>query len=160
MTEEILEASWLEEEEKISFIVFTAAGVHFALQSSHVRMIRPFVQCTYVPGCPDHILGVIHNRGEIHSVSDLRLLLSLPAEAPDQSSRIIITKLERLETGLLADSVDDIIEIPISRISEPIPTLPEHIRSLVSGDLIHKDMHISVLSTKLLEDRLTGGAHG
>ena len=87
---------------------------------------------TRIPGLPPHILGIINIRGEIISVVDMKMLLGLPYETAEKPS-IMITSAQGIETGLLVDSVDAIIDLPSLSIEPPMITFEKEYLNLIDG---------------------------
>ena len=95
-----------------------------------------------MPRVPAAIPGVISLRGEVVEVLDLRLRLGLPAQPPARSSRIIVLHGDDgAVTGLLVDSVRDVLRIP-----------EDQLRSATGGDneavsalLVRGDEFVSLL---------------
>ncbi|MCF7934423.1 MAG: chemotaxis protein CheW [Spirochaetia bacterium] len=153
---EVPEASWLSEEQSSPFLIFELASSLFAISSQTAVKVRPYIHITYVPGTPDHILGIIHIRGEIESIVDLRRLFGMPVKEPGNDSRIIILRTDSLQTGILVDHLEDIISIPVSEISSVLPSLPEAITHLVQGEFLYAGRHVMIIDP----DRLAGQVLG
>jgi len=73
---------------------------------------------TRVPRSAPALAGVIHLRGRIVPVVDLRVLLALGAA--DQASFVVVVRSDDGPVGLLVDQIGD-----VERETEPSPALPE-----------------------------------
>jgi purine-binding chemotaxis protein CheW len=124
------------------FVTFHIDGDPYALPIERVREIVRLRPITPVPRMPAAIPGVISLRGEVVEVLDLRMRLGLPSQPPGRSSRIIVLHGDDgAVTGLLVDSVRDVLRIP-----------EDQLRSSAGGDneavsalLVRGDEFVSLL---------------
>ena len=101
----------LEERGEKQILVFTLAGEELGLDISCVReVLRP--QKTYpLPQTPLFIEGVIHLRGYVIALIDLRKrLLGKPMEE-DCNKRIIVCRVNKSIVGLTVNSLREIITL-------------------------------------------------
>jgi purine-binding chemotaxis protein CheW len=82
-----------------------------------------YVHLNHVPRMPVFLCGVINLRGSVVPVIDLRLILNMPGVEKTVDSCIIIAEVsiddEILHLGMLADSVQEVIDIDPSQIDPP-----------------------------------------
>jgi purine-binding chemotaxis protein CheW len=75
---------------------------------------------TAVPQMPEYVKGVINLRGKVIPVIDLRLKFGLPpAEYTDQTC-IIVVDIGSL-TGIIVDTVQEVLDIEAAQIDPPPP---------------------------------------
>jgi purine-binding chemotaxis protein CheW len=105
------------------YLTFTLAEETFAIEIVKVREVIDYVHLTRVPRRPVFLRGVINLRGSVVPVIDLRLILSMPAVEKTVDTCIIIAEVnmdgEPLHLGMLADSVQEVIDIDPSQIDPP-----------------------------------------
>jgi purine-binding chemotaxis protein CheW len=105
------------------YLTFTLAEETFAIEIVKVREVIDYVHLTRVPRMPVFLRGVINLRGSVVPVIDLRLILSMPSVERTVDTCIIIAEVnmdgEPLHLGMLADSVQEVIEIDPSQIDPP-----------------------------------------
>jgi purine-binding chemotaxis protein CheW len=105
------------------YLTFTLAEETFAIEIVKVREVIDYVHLTRVPRMPIFLRGVINLRGSVVPVIDLRLILSMPAVEKTVDTCIIIAEVnmdgEPLHLGMLADSVQEVIDIDPSQIDPP-----------------------------------------
>ncbi|NQT61037.1 MAG: chemotaxis protein CheW [Bacteroidetes bacterium] len=89
----------------LQIVVFLLGDEYYAFELVHVREIFPFIEITPIPCTPPFILGIANIRGEIVSVTDLKLFFGLPENMTTNLSRIIILKNKSFEIGILADKI-------------------------------------------------------
>jgi len=102
-------------------VTFTLDGVEFGLDIDRVQEITPRTNITPVPGSPSFVLGIVNLRGSIIPVLDSRLRFHLPAKAPTAKTRIIILDLAGQPTGLMVDSVSEVVKLDDFTLRETPP---------------------------------------
>lgn len=143
------------EEEKVELVIFTLAGDFYAFYGTNVKEILPYEYITYVPGCPDYIIGIINVRGDIESVLNIHKLMGVSEKKPDKYFRIIMAVNEEILSGILVDSVEDVIEVPLSYIKHPISTLDKKIKELaVGGEMIYGEKYVNILDISKIFNKL------
>jgi len=97
---------------------FRLAGSPYAIPVERVREIVRLRELTRIPKVPPFVLGVVALRGEVVQVLDLRMRLGLATSEATRRSRIIVLHGDddRI-TGLLVDSVHDVLRVEEHAIS-------------------------------------------
>jgi len=72
-----------------------------------------------VPEAPEWLPGVINLRGRVIPVIDLRIRLGLPALEVGLNTPIIVAEIEGQMVGLVADSVTELLIVPLEAIEPP-----------------------------------------
>jgi len=105
------------------YLTFTLGDEHFAIGIEKVREVLDFTTITRVPRMPEHLLGVINLRGNVVPVIDLRLKLEMSAIEKTVDTCIMIVDVDMsgksVNVGMLADSVQEVIDIDPSQIQPP-----------------------------------------
>jgi purine-binding chemotaxis protein CheW len=135
------------EEEKVKLVIFSLADDYYAFNGSEVKEILPSGDISYVPGAPDFILGVINVRGDIESVVAINPFLGLPESKKTARSRIAIAVNGGVRSGIMVDSVEDVLDVPVSSIKPPLATLDAFKKECVTGEAIFKGKNITILDT-------------
>jgi len=146
------------EEEKVKVVIFTLKDGHYAFPGSDVKEILPFMDISAVPGAPDFIPGVINNRGDIESVINLNRFLGLPDSDRTAATRIAMASKAGVRSGIILDSVLDVVDVPVSSIKPPLSTLDDAKKELVSGEMTYHDGIVVMLDIGRLFGKLC--AHG
>ena len=122
----------LDKEKEKQILVFTLATEELGLDISCVReVLRP--QKTYtLPKTPHFIEGVIHLRGHIVVLIDLRKRLTVKPVEEEQNRRIIVCKVNRSIVGLTVNSLREIITLTQKDI---LPT-PEVVSMQMEADVV------------------------
>jgi len=111
------------EEGFLEVLEFRLAHESYALELRHIREVLPLRELTPLPGLPPFILGVIHLRGEVLSVMDLKRFFELPFKGLTDLNRVIILESRTMTFGVLADVIVGVRRLPHGLIQPTLPTL-------------------------------------
>jgi len=104
-------------------LTFQLDNEKFGVEILKVKELIEYSGMTKVPMVPDYIRGVINLRGNVVPVVDLLFLFSKkPSEITKKSCIIIVESLvsgEAVYTGILVDTVNEVIDISSSDIDPP-----------------------------------------
>ncbi|MBI4662180.1 MAG: purine-binding chemotaxis protein CheW [Verrucomicrobia bacterium] len=106
----------------IEIVEFGLAGERYALETACVREVYPLNDLTPLPGTPPFVAGIIHARGRIVAVIDLKKFFDLPEEGITDSHRVVIVGRDDTEIGVLADFVAGVRSVPLSALQSALPT--------------------------------------
>ncbi len=129
VTKEDIEA---EEIEKDQYLVFTSKSQEFGIQAMRVHEISAPLGITKVPKAPPYIEGIVNLRGRLVSVLDFRKKFRFEQKEHDEDTRIIIVECGGYPTGIIVDSVEEVIKIP----DEKVQKLPEGAATSVSQEYV------------------------
>lgn len=90
--------------------------------AADIMLIKEIILCrkvTHIPKAPDFIEGVINLRERVIPVIDMRKRLGLQATELTGATRIIITKVEGKNVGIIVDSVLKILRVGEGDIQPP-----------------------------------------
>lgn len=119
--------------EDMKVIVFQIKDKEYAIPVDKVSGIEKLLHITRVPKALKFVKGVINIRGVITPIIDLRVRFDFEEVEYDESTRIIIVILNDMEVGLIVDSANDVLDIPVESI-EPQPEVVGHLASeYISG---------------------------
>jgi purine-binding chemotaxis protein CheW len=119
--------------EEMKVIVFQIKDKVYAIPVDKVSGIEKLLHITRVPKALKFVKGVINLRGVITPIIDLRVRFDFEEVEYDESTRIIIVILNDMEVGLIVDSANDVLDIPVESI-EPQPEVVGHLASeYISG---------------------------
>ncbi len=119
--------------EDMKVIVFQIKDKEYAIPVDKVSGIEKLLHITRVPKALKFVKGVINLRGVITPIIDLRIRFDFEEVEYDESTRIIIVILDDMEVGLIVDSANDVLDIPVESI-EPQPEVVGHLASeYISG---------------------------
>lgn len=92
-------------------VVFAVGTIICGLCVTHVVEICRSFEIAPVHRTPSAIRGVMHLRGQVVTVVDMRTVFNFPQIPVGKQSRIILVKSQNESLGLLVDAVDDIIAV-------------------------------------------------
>ncbi len=101
-------------------IIFQLEDEEYAVSVNQIGSIERLMPITRIPQTEPFVKGVINLRGVIIPVIDLRLRFNMQIAELNDNNRIIIAKFNEVEVGLIVDSANDVIDIPVDEI-EPAP---------------------------------------
>ena len=112
-----------DEEQLVSFKLGKGT---FAVKVSQVREIGKVQDITHIPKMPEYVEGVMNLRGQITTVIDLKKRFNI--ENGDNAgrtaqSRIIVAEIGDNQLGIVVDSVEDVMRVPLQSVSPPPKTL-------------------------------------
>jgi purine-binding chemotaxis protein CheW len=127
----------------IEVIEFLLSNEHYAIESRYLREAYPIKDFTPLPCTPPFVLGLINVRGQIISVIDIKKFFDLPERGISDLNKVIIIHDEKIEFGILADSVVGVRNIAVSDIGVPLPTLTgvreEYLRGIAENHVVILD---------------------
>jgi purine-binding chemotaxis protein CheW len=135
--------------ETTQYLTFTLDEEIFALDVATVREILDFTTVTKVPQTPEFMRGVINLRGSVVPVMDLRLQFGMSATERTVNTCVIVVEMaladETMVLGLLADSVQEVIDLEPGQI-EPPPRMGTKLNTeFIVGMGKHNDQFLMIL---------------
>jgi purine-binding chemotaxis protein CheW len=119
------ERSALDEQQLVNLKI---GDEEFGINIMNVQEIIRLNHITNVPGAPDYVKGVVNLRGNVLPVIDLRRRFELDDRDLTDSDRIVVVTYQGKATGLIVDSVSEVLQIP-GRDIEPPPDVVSGVRS-------------------------------
>ncbi len=118
--------------DRAQYLTFSLSGGEYAIAVLSVREIIEHETVTRVPSTPSFVRGVINLRGSVVPVVDLARKFGL-AESPVTKRTCIViveaaSERERVVMGVLADAVNQVIELAHGEI-EPPPSFGAPVRA-------------------------------
>lgn len=141
-------------EESVQFVVVTLAGQWYAFWGNIITSIAMVQTITPVPGTPDFMLGVMYYQGRVESVMDIKKVLELEDTAITGKSRIAIASLGEVQSGILVDSVEDVVDLPTRGIFEPLHTMEATKKEYVTGEVDFRGQNIVILDLARVFERV------
>ncbi|WP_099362997.1 chemotaxis protein CheW [Fredinandcohnia onubensis] len=103
----------------LKVIVFSLEDEEYAIPVSQVRSIEKLQHITRVPRTEPFVKGVINLRGVVTPIIDLRTRFGMDETEYLDSTRIIIVATDDVEVGLIVDTANDVMDIPVDSIEPP-----------------------------------------
>lgn len=110
----------------LQLVGFRNGDEFFGVPINKVREIVRVPEITPVPDMPEFLKGVINLRGRIIAVVDMSKRLGTGGSSNKKSNRVLILEIGGSLTGLIVDSVSEIVKIDEESITPP----PEMVSSI------------------------------
>lgn len=116
----------------LQLVTFTLGKEEYGVEILKVEEINRMTEITGVPNSTPYLEGVINLRGRVIPVVNLRKKFGLADKNYDQQSRIIILNIQGVTTGVIVDSVSEVLRISSDMVEPPPP-----MASSVSAEFIN-----------------------
>jgi chemotaxis signal transduction protein len=107
----------------LQLVTFLLGEEEYGIPIARIQEIDRLAKITQTPKAPKFVEGVTNLRGEVIPVLSTRTLFALEPKAADDHTRVIIVDLGGSKTGLVVDSVKQVLSIPQSNIAPPPPSI-------------------------------------
>lgn len=110
-----------EEEETLrnKYMTFKSGNEYFGFKISYVTEVIIYQAITRIPECADYIRGIIHLRGKVVPVIDVRMRFGqAPLEYNDKTCIIAISFGEHM-VGLMVEQIAEVVELPKDKLLPP-----------------------------------------
>lgn len=107
-------------------VTFQIGQEQYGVNILQVREIILQGSITSVPEVPHFVKGMINLRGQIIPIVDLQMLLKKTETIETDETRIMIVQSHKQFTGLIVDSVHEVVKIDTDEVKAP----PESISSM------------------------------
>jgi purine-binding chemotaxis protein CheW len=121
-----------QELSEVQLVTFMLGAEEYGVPISQIQEIDRLAKITKVPKAAAFIEGITNLRGEVIPVLDTRKRFDLEVKASDDRTRIIIVDLGGIKTGLVVDSVREVLNLAKKDIAPP----PEAIGSGIDQHFI------------------------
>ena len=104
----------MQNQDLTPYVAFNLQGELFGIEISKVFRVIEMQKILPIPKSPDHILGIVHQEGEVIPLVDLGLMIDLEKTEKTESSKIIILNIEgnnNFQVGAVIDAVKDVVEV-------------------------------------------------
>jgi purine-binding chemotaxis protein CheW len=113
-----------EQSEIEQLVTFQISHEEYALPIMQVKEIIKLVDIVPVPNAPEYVLGVISLRDHLLPIIDLKLRFRKRSkadatEASDESKRIVVVYIDGERTGILVDSVSQVLRLEKNKVDAP-----------------------------------------
>lgn len=121
-----------QELSEVQLVTFMLGAEEYGIPISQIQEIDRLAKVTKVPKAAAFIEGITNLRGEVIPVLDTRKRFDLEVKPSDDRTRIIIVDLGGVKTGLVVDSVREVLNLATKDIAPP----PEAIGSGIDQHFI------------------------
>lgn len=113
------EAAPLEPAASVLHVIFKVGESEYALAADSIFQMESYTGVTAVPGAPPFVVGIVHVRGRIVPLVDLRLRFGLVPGPPVLENRVVVGLCGERMVGLLVDSGREVLKISPTQFQPP-----------------------------------------
>jgi purine-binding chemotaxis protein CheW len=103
----------------LELLVFSLGKEGYGIDTASVLDVIRVHGLTPLPCVPDFVMGVIHHRGRILPVLDLRRLLGLEGRQVGETGCVVSLEVRAMSFGILADTVTGIVRAAAEELAPP-----------------------------------------
>jgi len=100
-------------------VVFRVGSAEYVLPAATVLEMESYSGSTPVPGTANHVAGIVHIRGRVIPLVDLRTRFGLPPLAATLDQRVVVVDHAGRRIGLLVDAAREVAKIEPAAFSPP-----------------------------------------
>lgn len=116
------------------FVTFRLAEGEYGIPIEQIQEIDRTSKMTKIPKSADYVDGITNLRGEVIPVINARRRFGLPQQQVDEQTRVIILEIDGVKTGLLVDSVRQVLNQAQKDIAPPPASISGGVdRQFISG---------------------------
>jgi purine-binding chemotaxis protein CheW len=139
-------------------VAFRVGSADYALPATYVLHLESFDKATHVPGAPAYVAGLVHVRGRVVPVVDLRARFGLPAVDRAIEHRIVVVQVGTRVAGLLVDSAREVLNIDDAAFEKPPELIEDQTTAFVTGiATVAKRMFLRVDVPRIIVEELGHG---
>ena len=135
-----------------SFILFEIAGTTYAVRSRLVQQVQMIEHVTPVPNAIPVVEGVVHSRGRVIPVLNLRVRFGFQKIPFDLRARLVVINLEGRVVGLVVDTAREFVLIPDATIEVPPEGITKLSGKYLDGIATIKERLILILNIERVID--------
>lgn len=117
-----------KKETKERFLQFNLGQESYAIHLLSVKEVIPCPSTTSLPNSPNYYVGIMNLRGQIISIVDLRKKLNITPKDEGLEEAVIIVEIEGIGIGVVVDSINKVLNISHSTISE-VPEISSQVNA-------------------------------
>jgi len=114
-------------------VIFQIGDEEFGIDIMNVQEIIRMTAITDIPGTADFVEGVVNLRGGVLPVIDLRKRFNLEDKDKTDSNRIVVANHNGSATGIIVDSVSEVLQLPGRDVEPPPPVVSGIEASYIEG---------------------------
>lgn len=142
-------------EELNKVVVFSVEKEEYAFPINDVISIEKMEGITPIPHLPEYVRGVVKVRGDLVPTIDLEKILYNRFIPNDQTSRMVVLKLDEMSIGILVNEAKDIMDISSKQIKQ-LGLVAYEKTSYLTGVINLESRLITIINPTLLVQSLEG----
>ena len=126
------------------YLTFFLKNEKYGCPIGFINDIIEMCEVTGVPQTSDYVEGVINLRGTVIPVLDLREKFGMERAEYDRRTCIVVVELDGLQTGLIVDEVEDVIDFADDQV-DPAPGMGQQINQRFIGGMGKLEEEVIIL---------------
>ena len=119
---------------EVKHLISFAVGVEeYGLELLRVKEVIRMRQIVRLPNAPAFMKGIINLRGDVIPIIDLRGRFGLGSSEQTASTRIIVVEVRGQLVGMVVDSSNEVVRVPVDQIEPPSPLLRTGAQEFITG---------------------------
>jgi len=114
-------------------VTFRVGTAEYVVPAAQVLHLESFETATHVPGAPSYVAGLVHVRGRVVPVVDLRKRFGLPPTDHALAHRVVVVQVGARVAGLLVDSAREVIQLDDASFQDAPALIVQQANGLVTG---------------------------
>ena len=100
-------------------VLFKVDDAEYVVPAADVLQMESFTSATKVPGAAPYVKGLVHIRGRVVPLVDMRARFGLPTSEPTLDTRIVVLEHGGRTVGLLVDAAREVVRIAPGELQRP-----------------------------------------
>ncbi|HWQ09798.1 MAG TPA: chemotaxis protein CheW [Holophaga sp.] len=130
------------------YLTFTLDKHTYAIPLTQVAEITNNLELNHMPHMPKGVEGLLHLRGEVLPIINMRVRMGLPLLEKDLFENILLLDTDGSRTGILVDQVESVITVSQDQITPASPMLSGADGAWTRGFVLLQDRVVVVLDTR------------
>lgn len=102
------------------YLTFPLGDAKYGIEIKDISEVIRIQPITHVPNVSFYTKGLINLRGKVIPIVDLRMRFGLPELETSNRTCIVIVLVDGITTGLIVDTVSEVIQIPKDKIDPSV----------------------------------------
>ncbi|NCC63331.1 MAG: hypothetical protein EOM15_01575 [Spirochaetia bacterium] len=146
----------MEQQSLEQVCIFSLEQSLYAIRSNATKYVEPCPAITFVPGCPQAILGIVHLKGAIEAVVDLQSMLCDSTQSQSGKKTLILMEVDAIRAALAVDSVLDLALVEPAAYQEVPSNISDNLKKSAIALFNWKDKPVFLLSAENLANQIKG----
>lgn len=100
-------------------VVFKLNEQQYGVDVNEIQSIEHVTNFTAIPQVERYFKGIIHLRGNIVPIIDLKLKLNMGKTKITNTAKVIVTRFADVSVGFLVDEATDVLDVNVNELDDP-----------------------------------------
>ncbi|MEZ4741758.1 MAG: chemotaxis protein CheW [Bdellovibrionota bacterium] len=136
------------------YSTFIIANHLYGINVMQVQEIVKAMKTTQVPLAKNYVHGLINLRGQVATAIELRKLLNIHEDAPEESMNVVC-RVDGNLISFMVDKISDVIEVSQDEFEPPPNSVPKDIKDLMVGVYKLKNELLSIIDVESIINKIS-----